>query len=98
MLQTYGWHPDARTGLGAAGKGILHPVKVREKRDRAGIDVERDDMDSKSRRKKPEPERPVQRLDAGKIKQLEVEARKRDQRLRDMFYGNDEVEKYLGHG
>ena len=97
MLQSYGWDPDRRLGLGAAGEGILHPVKAREKRDRIGLGVETDADDrARKGKKKPETRKPIARLDAGKARLLDAESRKRDQRLREMFYRNDEVEKYLG--
>ena len=97
MMQSYGWNPDQRLGLGAAGEGILHPVKAREKRDRIGLGVETDADDRRRKgKKKPETKRHVERLDAGRVRQLDVESRNRDQKLREMFYRNDEVEKYLG--
>lgn len=98
ILQSYGWDPDQRLGLGAAREGILHPVKAKEKRDRVGLGVEEETQERTKIRKKPEAKQPVQRLDAGKIRKLEAERRKRDERLRQMFYSNDEVEKYLGGG
>jgi len=95
-LQSYGWDPDQRLGLGTTGEGILHPIKAKEKRDRIGLGVETEN-EPRSGKKKTEPRRkPVQSLDAGKIRKLDAEDRKRDKQMRDLFYRNDEVEKYLG--
>ncbi|GAB7338655.1 hypothetical protein MBLNU457_5386t1 [Dothideomycetes sp. NU457] len=95
-LQSYGWDPDQRVGLGTTGEGILHPIKAKEKRDRTGLGVETEN-EPRPGKKKTEPKRkPVQRLDAGKIRKLDAEGRKKDKQMRDLFYRNDEVEKYLG--
>lgn len=97
-MQNYGWDVDARMGLGARGEGMLFPLVPREKRDKLGLGI---DKKAEERRKKLANGRAVAqageiRLDAGKIQKLaKVEKRKHD-KLQRMFYGNDEVEKYLG--
>lgn len=97
-MQSCGWDVDARMGLGARGEGMLFPIVVREKRDRLGLGVDRK---AEERRTGLVQGRGVAkpgeiRLDAGKIQKLaKVERRKHD-KLQRMFYGNDEVEKYLG--
>ena len=40
-------------------------------------------------------EKPV-RLDAGKVRLMEEEGKKKTQKLRDAFYRSDDMEKYLG--
>ncbi|KAJ4359040.1 hypothetical protein N0V95_002502 [Ascochyta clinopodiicola] len=97
-MQNYGWDIDARVGLGARGEGMLFPLVPKEKRDKLGLGV---DKKAEERRKRlingKGVARPGEiRLDAGKIQKLaKVEKRKHD-KLQRMFYGNDEVEKYLG--
>lgn len=97
-MQNYGWDVDARIGLGARGEGMLFPLVPKEKRDKLGLGV---DKNAEERRKGLLRGRGVAkpgeiRLDAGKIQKLaKVEKRKHD-KLQRMFYGNDEVEKYLG--
>lgn len=100
ILQSYGWNPDERRGLGAQREGILHPIKAKEKHDTVGLGVNyHDDEPTLKKKKRPvEKPKPVERLDAGKIRKLEKETKKKDERLRNMFYANDEVEKYLGGG
>jgi hypothetical protein len=89
---------DARLGLGASGQGMLFPLVPKEKRDKLGLGI-----DKKQHEKKlalggaSAADVKEGKLDAGKIRKLaKVEKRKHD-KLQKMFYGNDEVEKYLGH-
>lgn len=97
-MQSFGWDVDARVGLGARGEGMLFPLVPKEKRDKLGLGI---DKKVEERRKGLISGRGVAkpgeiRLDAGKIQKLaKVEKRKHD-KLQRMFYGNDEVEKYLG--
>lgn len=37
-------------------------------------------------------------LNAKEVRRREAEGKKKDERLREMFYRNDDVEKYLGGG
>lgn len=99
MLQSYGWDPDQRIGLGASGEGILHPIKPKEKRDTVGLGVGREDeTQGKKQSRQKEPPKRVEKLGAGKIRKMEVEGQKRDEKLREMFYASEDVEKYLGGG
>ncbi|KAH8678677.1 hypothetical protein BGZ60DRAFT_468121 [Tricladium varicosporioides] len=91
ILSTYGWDPDARLGLGATGQGIQYPIKTKPKDDKLGIGVVL--PKEADRRKKQKPER----LDAGKIKKLNEKDKQRTQRLRDIFYQNEDVDRYLGN-
>jgi len=99
ILQSYGWNPDERLGLGAQREGILHPVKAKEKRDTVGLGVNlnNDEPTLKKKRKVVET-KPVETLDAGKIRKLEQNNKKKHERLQTLFYSNDEVDKYLGAG
>jgi hypothetical protein len=100
IMQSYGWNPDERLGLGAQREGILHPIKAKEKRDTVGLGVNlnNDEPTLKKQRKPAEKSKPVERLDAGKIRKLEQNNKKRHERLQTLFYSNDEVDKYLGPG
>jgi hypothetical protein len=91
-LASYGWDPDSRQGLGASGQGIQFPIKTKAKDNKMGIGVVL--PEESERRKKVK----LKKLDAGKIKKLDAKDRKRSERLREMFYQNDDVERYLGGG
>lgn len=91
-LSSYGWDLDARVGLGASGQGIQYPIKTKPKDDKLGIGVVL--PEEADRRKKEK----VEKLDAGKVRKLHEKDRKKAERLREMFYRNDDVERYLGGG
>jgi len=88
VLENHGWDPDSRLGLGAEGRGRLHPVNAKENPQRQGLGVR---FHLKARAV----EKPV-KLDAGKVKAMEMEGKKKAERLRNAFYRNEEVERYLG--
>ncbi|CAG8954795.1 hypothetical protein HYFRA_00004720 [Hymenoscyphus fraxineus] len=91
-LSSYGWDPDSRLGLGASGQGIQLPIKTKPKDDKMGIGVVL--PNESERRKKVKTEK----YDAGKVKKMYEKDKKKTERLREMFYRNDDVEKYLGGG
>lgn len=91
-LSSYGWDPDARVGLGAEGReGIRAPIKGVMKKDTVGLGVI-------NKKKAIVENKEVKKLDAKQIRTKELEARKKGERLRQMFYGKEDVEKYLGEG
>lgn len=90
-LSSYGWDPDSRLGLGAKGEGVRVPLKAKVKNDTVGLGVER-----AIRKGQAVSEKKVERLDAKGVRRKEVEAKKRGERLQQMFYGKDDVDKYLG--
>lgn len=90
-LSSYGWDPDSGLGLGATGEGIRVPIKVKVKNDTVGLGVE-------LRETKKGPEKNVELLDAKKVRKKNLEDRKKREKLQQMFYGNDDVERYLGGG
>lgn len=92
VLQSQGWNPDSRKGLGAIEQGIQFPVKAKEKRDNLGIGVKVPKNLAAYKKEKP------QSLDAGKVRKMAAEDKKRRERLQRQFYGNGELEKYLGSG
>ncbi|KAI1359052.1 hypothetical protein F5Y08DRAFT_320532 [Xylaria arbuscula] len=90
VLRAQGWDPDARTGLGALNQGISFPIKGKPKNDTLGLGVRvPKDFDPK-KEKKP------QLLGAKKVRKMAAEDKKRHEKLRHQFFGNPEVEKYLG--
>jgi hypothetical protein len=93
-LESHGWDPDSRLGLGAQGEGILRPIHTKEKKDKAGIgDRSRSATPNGSTARV---QKGPQGLDPKALKKLEQQKAKRGKRLHDMFYTNDEVAKYLG--
>lgn len=91
-LSAYGWDPDSRRGLGAEGQGIQFPIKTKPKDDKMGIGVV---LPKEADRRKKER---IQKLDAKKIRKMYEQDKKKAERLREMFYRNDDVERYLGGG
>ena len=88
-LSSYGWDPDSRLGLGATGEGIRVPIKAKVKNNTVGLGVE-------LKEPKDLPQEKVEKLDAKKVRKKELEDRRKGEKLRQIFYGNDDVEKYLG--
>ncbi|KAL8812437.1 MAG: hypothetical protein Q9223_000352 [Gallowayella weberi] len=89
-LSTYGWDPDARLGLGATGTGIRIPIKSRPKNDTAGLGLA--PHPPTTRVTKP----PLPKLGAKQTRRDEEKAQKDRQKLRNMFYQNEDVERFLG--
>jgi hypothetical protein len=97
-MSKHGYDVDARVGLGASGQGMLFPLVPKEKRDKLGLGIDKKEHEKKwALGGASAADVKEGKLDAGKIRKLaKVEKRKHD-KLQKMFYGNDEVEKYLGH-
>ena len=89
-LFSYGWNPDSRLGLGPKGEGIREPLKGKVKNDTVGLGVKA------ARKTRLVVENKVQTLDAKGLRKRDVEDRKKRERLQEMFYGNGELERYLG--
>ncbi|KAI7270657.1 hypothetical protein KC345_g7379 [Hortaea werneckii] len=92
VLESQGWDPDSRVGLGASGNtGRLYPVQAREKKNRVGlggrIDVEGAVGKGKGK---------AEKLDAGRVRERDQQGRKKAEGLRNAFYRSEEVERYLG--
>ncbi|KAI9893093.1 MAG: hypothetical protein M1814_000640 [Vezdaea aestivalis] len=86
-LETYGWDPDGRMGLGANGAGILDPIKAEPKNNNAGIGMKLNLL--------PKADKKVRKLNP---KQLKAEADKnkpKDDRLRRELYADPSVASYL---
>ncbi|PBP21873.1 G-patch domain protein [Diplocarpon rosae] len=91
-LSAYGWDPDSRLGLGASGQGIQFPIKAKVKDDKIGLGVVLPKVKDRKNREK------IVKLDAGKVRKMYEKDKKKAERLREMFYRNDDVERYLGGG
>lgn len=94
-LQSQGWDPDSRLGLGAQGQGIQFPVKAKPKDDKMGLGLTLPDLGN-GKREAMTKKVLGGKLDAGKVRKLEEKDRRRRQRLQEVFYRNDDVERYLG--
>ncbi|RAK71198.1 putative G-patch domain protein [Aspergillus fijiensis CBS 313.89] len=109
-LAAYGWDPDSRLGLGAPGReGIVAPVKGKVKVDTVGLGVagqaSDEEGDYKRRRRGGGKDAggtrgsgKVQKLNAKEVRRGQVDARKRGERLRELFYQDERVLRYLGGG
>ena len=91
-LASYGWDPDSRLGLGASGEGTRIPVKGTPKADNLGVGLRPRKEKGKSSMKKNE----INRLHAGEVRKMEAEGKKRSERLHEMFYRSEDLERYLG--
>ncbi|KAI4271975.1 MAG: hypothetical protein LQ337_005621 [Flavoplaca oasis] len=91
-LSSYGWDPDARLGLGATGNGIRIPIKPKPKNNTMGLDI----TPSSTANKVTKPV--VKKLDAKKTRKDEERAKREGEKLRNMFYEREDVERYLGSG
>ncbi len=89
-LSRYGWDPDSRQGLGATGTGIRDPIKAKPKNNTLGVGAMTLAPPSKVIKL------PPKKLDAKKVREAEVKGWEHRERLRNMFYQSDEVDRYLG--
>ncbi|KAI9858014.1 MAG: hypothetical protein M1824_004479 [Vezdaea acicularis] len=88
-LSSYGWDPDSRLGLGAEGTGTRIPIKTTPKNDNLGIGV--DPALSRVRSKVVK-----KRLGAKEIRMQAETEKKKAEKLREIFYRNEDTDKYLG--
>ncbi|GKT47455.1 uncharacterized protein ColSpa_07636 [Colletotrichum spaethianum] len=94
-LSSHGWDPDSRKGLGAVGQGIQYPLKTKPKEDKYGLGLNiPKDLKSRVEKTKQKP----QTLDAKKCRKKAEEDKKKAERLRQMFYGSEAMDRYLGSG
>ncbi|KAJ5918955.1 hypothetical protein N7466_002956 [Penicillium verhagenii] len=95
-LSTYGWDPDSRLGLGAPGReGIREPIKGRIKHDTAGLGSGLD-KDGDPIKVPVVVKSKVVKLNPKEMKKQEAEAKRRGEKMRNLFFQSDEVLKYLG--
>lgn len=88
-MSSYGWDPDERLGLGAHGGGRKAPIKAISKHDTVGLGALIPPSKAKSKK--------TELLDAGKVRKKEKEDRKKTVKLQELFYQDEDVEKYLGN-
>ncbi|KAL4875969.1 hypothetical protein BJY04DRAFT_200659 [Aspergillus karnatakaensis] len=92
-LESYGWNPDSRLGLGATGReGIRDPIKPKLKSDTVGLGAVLPPVKEKKKKEK------VQKLNAKQVRKGHFEARRRGEKLQELFHRDEEVLKYLGGG
>ena len=94
-LSSYGWDPDSRLGLGATGEGIRVPIKGKVKNDTVGLGVEtklQKKKASKGRLEEPK----VEKFHAGEVRKRELRSKRNGDRLRQIFYEREDVERLLG--
>jgi hypothetical protein len=89
ILQSAGWDPDAREGLGPAGEGARYPVKAVEKHDRRGVGVEEKAGEGKIKVSR-------EKLDAKKTRRLEGKRKKRREEIMREMTGDGRLELLLG--
>ncbi|KAI9886252.1 MAG: hypothetical protein M1823_001923 [Watsoniomyces obsoletus] len=90
-LSSYGWDPNDRRGLGPEGEGRLFPIKPKVKGDKLGIGAKLPKAVREAKvEKKPE------KLDAKKIRKREAEAKRKAEKMHQLFYQADDVNRYLG--
>ncbi|KJZ80057.1 hypothetical protein HIM_00771 [Hirsutella minnesotensis 3608] len=89
-LQSQGWDPDARRGLGLEGEGVRFPIKVASKDDNLGIGATAPKTEPKAQAPKAAP-RPT----AKELKAMAAKERQRAERLQAEIYGRVDVERYL---
>lgn len=86
-LNSQGWNPDDRRGLGAEGNGILYPIRTEDRGDKRGLGASKLSLKEKQRER---------RLTAGQARKQHQDGVKKDKRMQALFYGKDDVNKYLG--
>lgn len=104
ILRSQGWDPDSRLGLGATGGGIRFPIKAKKKGDKMGVgasipvpekgdaEVSRAGLEAKVKKAK---EDMRGKKGKGWLKKQTEEDRRRGDKLKDLFYGSEDMDKYL---
>ncbi|RAO67988.1 uncharacterized protein BHQ10_004000 [Talaromyces amestolkiae] len=100
-LASYGWDPDSRVGLGAEGRtGVLQPIKPKAKTSTSGLGLRKEDEEAiaarKGLRKQQQEER--QKLNAKQVRLAHLADKKKGEKLRELFYASDDIQRYLGGG
>lgn len=90
-LETQGWDPDARRGLGRAGEGVRYPIKTKPKDDTLGIGA----AEMLAQQKQVPREPPPRKLTSKELKAAAAKEKQRAQRLQAEIYGRVDVEGYL---
>jgi hypothetical protein len=88
ILQSSGWDPDAREGLGPAGEGPRYPIKAVEKHDRRGVGVEMGKAGTVEKVSR-------EKLDAKKTRRLEGKRKKKREEIMRELTGDGRLELLL---
>lgn len=92
-LAAYGWDPDSRLGLGTPGReGIREPLKQKIKNDTVGLGMKIEVRNAGAKRKVVK----EQKLNARQVRRRELEMKKKDEKLRELFYRNHNIQRHLG--
>ncbi|MCJ1483567.1 hypothetical protein MMC06_003735 [Schaereria dolodes] len=94
-LSSYGWDPDSRLGLGATGAGIRAPIKGKEKNNTVGLGCR---LPTNGANSSLALEKEIEKLDARQTRVWEEAGKRKRERLQEIFYRNDDVQRYLGGG
>ncbi|QPH17996.1 hypothetical protein C2857_002945 [Epichloe festucae Fl1] len=86
-LESLGWDPDARRGLGRQGEGVRYPIKVKAKDDTLGIGA--------TVAEKVKQEEPPRKLTGKELKAAMARDKQRAERLQAEIYGRVDVESYI---
>ncbi|KAG6140253.1 hypothetical protein E4U24_002632 [Claviceps purpurea] len=89
-LESLGWDPDARRGLGREGEGVRYPIKAKAKDDTLGVGARVTD------KAKQEPPPPPRKLTSKELKAAVARDKQRAERLQAEIYGRIDIESYLG--
>jgi hypothetical protein len=100
-LASYGWDPDSRVGLGAEGRtGILQPIKPKAKTTTSGLGLTKEDEEGIAARKdlRKQQQEQRQKLNAKQVRLAHLADKKKGEKLRELFYASDDIQRYLGGG
>lgn len=100
-LASYGWDPDSRVGLGAEGRtGILQPIKPKAKTSTSGLGLAKEDEEAIAARKglRKQQQEQRQKLNAKQVRLAHLADKKKGEKLRELFYASDDIQRYLGGG
>ncbi|KAF4985972.1 hypothetical protein F66182_16872 [Fusarium sp. NRRL 66182] len=100
-LASYGWDPDSRVGLGAEGRtGILQPIKPKAKTSTSGLGLRKEDEEAIAARKglRIQQREERQKLNAKQVRLAHLADKKKGEKLRELFYASDDIQRYLGSG
>lgn len=90
-LESQGWDPDSRLGLGREGEGARFPIKILPKKDTLGVGAKQP-----ANQKVEEKPRP---LTAKEMRALAEKEKRKGERLQAEMYSRVDVDKYLrGNG
>jgi hypothetical protein len=90
-LESQGWDPDSRLGLGRDGEGTRFPIKATLKKDTLGVGARQPAKQEVVEKPRP--------LTAKEMRALAEKEKRKGERLQAEIYGRVDVEKYLrGNG